>query len=129
MLLTTLRKIIFVFLVLGFSVLNADVVGNLIEDYKTKGASAASSDRGAALWKKNVNGRSCTSCHTQSVKNTGKHKRTGKLIKPMAPSVNPKRLTKKRTVKKWLLRNCKWTFKRECTPQEKSDILIWLSHQ
>ena len=124
-----LRKIAVIFLVLSFSILNADVVRELIGDFKTKGATVASSENGAVLWKKSVNGRSCTTCHTQSVKNTGKHKRTGKLIKPMAPSVNPKRLTKKRTVKKWLLRNCKWTFKRECTPQEKSDILVWLSNQ
>jgi hypothetical protein len=108
---------------------SADVTSELIQEYKTKGATTALANRGASLWEKDVNGRSCTSCHTTSVKNTGKHQKTGKLIKPMAPSVNPQRLTKKRKVKKWLLRNCKWTFKRECNAQEKSDILLWLSQQ
>ena len=112
-----------------FASVSADVTGELIQEYKAKGATSASQERGAALWKKDVNGRSCTTCHTLSVKNEGKHQKTGKRIKPMAPSVNPKRLTKKRKVKKWLLRNCKWTFKRECSAQEKSDILLWLSQQ
>jgi len=112
-----------------FASVSADVTGELLQEYKANGASSASATRGEQLWKKDVNGRSCTTCHTQSVKSEGKHKKTGKLIKPMAPSVNPKRLTKKRKVKKWLLRNCKWTFKRECNAQEKSDILLWLSQQ
>ncbi len=112
-----------------FASASADVTGELIQEYKAKGASTASSERGEKLWNKDVNGRSCTTCHSMSVKNEGKHQKTGKLIKPMAPSVNPKRLTKKRKVKKWLLRNCKWTFKRECSVQEKSDILLWLSQQ
>jgi len=114
---------------LVFTSVSADVTGDLIQEYKAKGASTASASRGEKLWNKDVNGRSCTTCHTLSVKNEGKHQKTGKLIKPMAPSVNPERLTKKRKVKKWLLRNCKWTFKRECSPQEKSDILLWLSQQ
>ncbi len=107
----------------------ADVTEELIQEYKTEGATNASIERGATLWKKDVNGRSCTTCHSMSVKNEGKHQKTGKLIKPMAPSINPERLTKKKKVKKWLLRNCKWTFKRECNAQEKSDILLWLSQQ
>ena len=115
--------------ILIFTSVNADVTGKLIQEYMSKGATSASTERGAALWKKDIDGRSCTTCHTLSVKNEGKHQKTGKLIKPMAPSVNPERLTKKRKVKKWLLRNCKWTFKRECSAQEKSDILLWLSQQ
>lgn len=111
------------------SVLATDVTKELQQKYITQGAVAFSAQRGQKLWESDNNGRSCTTCHTTSVKNTGKHQKTGKLIKPMAPSVNPKRLTKKRKVKKWLLRNCKWTFKRECTAQEKGDILMWLSQQ
>jgi hypothetical protein len=112
-----------------FSFVNADVTSDLIAVYQSQGAKAASAKNGARLWTRDFNGRSCTTCHSQSVKNTGKHQKTGKLIKPMAPSVNPQRLTKAKKVKKWLLRNCKWTLKRECTAQEKSDILLWLSQQ
>ncbi len=106
-----------------------DVVQALQQTYLKQGASSFSAERGKQLWETDHQGRSCTQCHTQSVKNMGKHKKTGKLIQPMAPSVNPRRLSDKRKVKKWLLRNCKWTLKRECTPQEKGDILQWLSQQ
>jgi hypothetical protein len=84
---------------------------------------------GKATWFKDANGRSCTSCHTESVHAKGRHERTGKVIEPMAPSVNPERLTSRRKINKWFLRNCKWTFGRECTAQEKGDILTWLSEQ
>lgn len=75
------------------------------------------------------NNRSCMSCHLESLYVQGRHERTGKVIEPMAPSVNPERLTDPKKIKKWFLRNCKWTFGRECTAQEKGDILLWLSDQ
>jgi len=106
-----------------------DVINNLQQEYSQRGADTFSAERGKQLWQQDHNGRSCTNCHSSSVKNVGKHRKTGKLIQPMAPSVNPKRFTKKRKVKKWLLRNCKWTLKRECTTQEKGDILEWLKQQ
>lgn len=108
---------------------SGDVVDELLQDYKAAGAVEFSEEKGEELWTSEVNNRSCTSCHTNSVKNIGEHKKTGKEIKPMAPSVNPERLTEKKKIKKWLLRNCKWTFKRECSAQEKGDILTWLIKQ
>ena len=84
---------------------------------------------GLAAWTRDADGRSCTSCHTDSVFVQGRHERTGKIIEPMAPSVNPDRLTDRKKIDKWFLRNCKWTFDRECTAQEKGDILRWLSEQ
>jgi len=117
-------------LLLAFSTVQAgDAVSGLLQEYKNAGVTQFSASQGKKLWYSDNNGRSCTACHTQSVKNTGKHKRTGKAIQPMAPSVNPKRLTDKRKIKKWLLRNCKWTLKRECTAQEKGNILMWLKMQ
>ena len=110
-------------------VLASEASDHLIKEYQKAGAGPFSEKAGQSLWEKKVEKRSCTNCHTMSVKNTGKHQRTHKEIKPMAPSVNPERLTDKKKIKKWLLRNCKWTFKRECTPQEKGDILTWLSQQ
>ena len=88
-----------------------------------------SAERGRATWYQEVEGKSCTSCHTDSLESPGRHHKTGKVIEPMAPSVNPKRLSKVRKINKWFLRNCKWTFGRECTAQEKGDILLWLSAQ
>ena len=110
-------------------VIASEATDNLIKEYQKEGAINFSEKAGQSLWEKQENNRSCTNCHTNSVSKTGKHQRTGKEIKPMAPSVNPERLTEEKKIKKWLLRNCKWTFKRECTPQEKGDILTWLSKQ
>ncbi|NKB96898.1 MAG: DUF1924 domain-containing protein [Pseudomonadales bacterium] len=85
--------------------------------------------RGEQLWYREASGRSCTSCHMDSPALTGRHQKTGKVIEAMAPSVNSARLTELKKMKKWLLRNCKWTFGRECTAQEKGDVLVWLREQ
>ena len=78
---------------------------------------------------------SCAACHrlTDPVGLTlevfdvaGRHVRTQKPIAPMAPSVNHERLSDTRSIEKWLRRNCKWTLGRECTPQEKGDLLMYL---
>ena len=44
--------------------------------------------------------RSCASCHTSDPRQAGKHVRTGKPIKPMAPSVNSDRFTDPKKVAK-----------------------------
>ncbi len=105
------------------------LIDSMLEQYKMKIQQPLSEDAGKKLWMSQQNGRSCTSCHTDSVAQWGKHKKTGKLIKPMAPSVNSERFSSRRKINKWFLRNCKWTFKRECTNKEKADILLWLSRQ
>lgn len=90
--------------------------------------------RGKALWNKiNIaddgKERSCQTCHGDDLARAGKHVKTGKIIDPMAPSVNPKRYTKLKKIKKWFKRNCKWTIGRECNNQEKGDLLTFLSQQ
>jgi len=107
----------------------SEAVDALLSDYQSRGVKEFSAAAGESLWKTESSGRSCTSCHSTSVKSVGKHERTGKPILAMAPSVNPKRLTNKKKIEKWFLRNCKWTFDRQCTVQEKADILLWLSSQ
>jgi hypothetical protein len=88
--------------------------------------------KGEALWKqeyehaKSGKTRSCTTCHGTDLAQPGKHIRTGKHIEPMAPSVNNKRFTDEKKLKKWFKRNCKWTMGRECTTEEQADILAWL---
>ncbi|MAQ99633.1 MAG: hypothetical protein CMI00_03750 [Oceanospirillaceae bacterium] len=86
-------------------------------------------EAGKALWYRDFDSRSCTSCHGQSPRDEGNHQKTGKTIAPMAPSVNPQRYTDATKVEKWLLRNCRWTLARECTRQEKDDVLTWLKQQ
>ena len=112
----------------------ADAVSELESKYQTQGASNFSATAGEALWNKTfVNAkkgdkRSCTACHTADLKQPGKHAKTGKTIEPMAPSVNPKRLSSIKQIKKWFVRNCKWTLGRECTAQEKGNVLAFLKN-
>lgn len=89
--------------------------------------------QGEALWTKKgeeVDGkvRTCNSCHNQDHSKPGKHEKTGKAIDPMSRKVNLERYTDLKKINKWLKRNCKWTFGRECTDQEKGDVLTYLSN-
>ena len=113
----------------------ADVVEELLNGYRSEGAGPFDAAAGRTLWQQqHLQAKlgqqvSCASCHSPDLTQTGKHIKTGKLIKPMALSVNPERYQDDRKIEKWFLRNCKWTFGRECSLQEKADILSWLSSQ
>jgi len=114
------------------SAASAEVVDERLATYKAQGANGFSAAAGEALWNKSVKdaksgeSRSCATCHTANLRDAGKHAETGKLIEPMKPAVNPKRLSDARQIEKWFLRNCKWTYGRECTPQEKGDFLMFI---
>ncbi len=69
---------------------------------------------------------SCSSCHTKRPTQTGSHAKTNKPIKPLAPAANPERFTNAGKVDKWFHRNCDDTVGRECSAQEKADVLAWL---
>lgn len=68
----------------------------------------------------------CASCHTENPGNEGKHIVTGKTIKPMSPAVNHLRFTETARVEKWFKRNCKDVLLRECTAQEKGDVVAYV---
>jgi len=87
--------------------------------------------RGQHMWTrehpdKNGKLRSCSTCHGADLTKSGKHVKSGKVIQPMAVSINDKRFTKTKKINKWFKRNCKWSWGRECTPQEKGDFLTYL---
>ena len=112
----------------------ADVVDELLAEYRGQRGGDFSAASGEALWlrefpSKDGSKRSCTSCHTTDPRKPGRHAKTGKAIEPMAPSANAKSLTERRQVEKWFKRNCKWTLGRECTAQEKGDLLAFLRTQ
>ena len=69
---------------------------------------------------------SCSSCHTENPAGPGKHAKTGKLIKALAPASNADRFTDAAKVEKWFKRNCNDVLGRACTPQEKGDVLAYL---
>lgn len=86
-----------------------------------------SAQRGEAFFKSAHGGDwSCASCHTQNPLAAGKHASTGKRIAPLAPSANAERFTDARAVDKWFRRNCNDVLGRECTAQEKGDVLHYL---
>lgn len=69
---------------------------------------------------------SCSTCHTATPSAAGRHARTGKPIAPLAPGANPDRFQDAATTEKWFRRNCNDVLGRECSPQEKGDVLTWL---
>jgi hypothetical protein len=110
-------------------------VDALLQEYQQQATNDFSATAGEAFWNQSfrVSGtnedRSCATCHTAKVQQTGKHAVTTKEIKPLAPSVLSKRLTNPEKIRKWLKRNCEWTLGRECTAQEKGDVLMFLKNQ
>jgi hypothetical protein len=120
-------------LIASVSVTQAADIGALLESYRSAGPADFSAERGKAMWtqEQDIDGRkrACSSCHMTNPASSGRHARTGKRIDPMAPSVNRKRFTDAEKVAKWFKRNCKWTLGRECTPQEKGDLLTWLNNR
>jgi len=116
--------------VLTGSVVASEISDAMVAEFQVGIEPAFTAQQGRDLWhNKTAEGRSCTSCHGDSLKRIGRHEKTAKLIEPMAPSVNSERLTSRKKINKWLLRNCKWTYRRECTAAEKGPILLWLSQQ
>lgn len=111
----------------------ASVVDDMLKSYQAEGASNFSAQRGEAMWNKDYPDteepgkvRNCHVCHGKDLKAPGKHAKTGKVIDPMAQSVNKERFTDPKFIEKWFKRNCKWVLDRECTAQEKGDFLMYL---
>ena len=116
---------------LSVAPLHAADISSLLADYRAAGAEDFSAQRGAELWTREVAGeqgsRSCTRCHGERLDQPGEHVRTGKRIEAMDPQTAPGRYGDPAKVEKWFLRNCKWTWNRECTAQEKGDLLTHLN--
>ena len=120
--------IVILFLTLN-SVAAAADPAEKIQLYYAQGAHQADALQGQELWNSVHNGRSCNSCHGDDPAHAGRPEKTGKLIRPMAFSINPERYRDAGKVEKWFLRNCKWTLGRQCSAQEKANVLSWLINQ
>jgi cytochrome c553 len=87
----------------------------------------AQAERGRVFFSARHGGEwSCASCHGTPPTNAGKHASTGKTIAPLAPAFNPKAFTDSARVDKWFRRNCKDVLSRECSAQEKADVMAYL---
>jgi len=69
---------------------------------------------------------SCASCHGNPPTAPARHASTGKAIAPLAPAFNPERFTDAAKADKWFRRNCNDVLRRECSADEKADLLAWL---
>ncbi len=109
-------------------------LAELLKFYQGDSQQAFDAGRGKELWHhkrvtEDGKTRQCVTCHKSDLTQSGEHVKSGKTIDPMAPSVNKERYTDRKKVEKWFKRNCKWTLGRECTAQEKGDVLKYLSLQ
>jgi hypothetical protein len=99
--------------------------------FKAEGANNFSADQGKLNWNnvvisKEGEKRACVTCHGTDPNKSGLHATTQKIIEPMSLSVNPERFADIKKMEKWFKRNCEWAWSRECTAQEKGDILKYL---
>jgi hypothetical protein len=126
------KTMLFSLLLIGTTALQAKSVENMLELYQAEGAGPFSVAQGSVAWQRTVldnksgKSRSCSDCHGDELGKPGRHIKTGKRIEPLAPSVNSKRLSDPKKIEKWFKRNCKWTWGRVCTPQERGDLLLFL---
>ena len=117
-------------LFMASSVWATPATDELFARYQTEGASSFDAKRGGDNWVKKVKGEdgemSCQTCHGNDLTKQGKHKKTGKIIEPMAPGANAERFSEVKKIEKWFKRNCNDVLGRECKPQEKGDFLKYL---
>ena len=98
-----------------------------LSHWTAQAGAPAQAERGQALFNQRQGGEwSCASCHGTPPTAQGKHASTGKAIAPLAPAFNAKAFTDTAKVDKWFKRNCKDVLSRECSAQEKADVLAYL---
>jgi hypothetical protein len=110
---------------LGLAVLAA-TPSDLLKTYESQ-SGKASPTRGEQFFNaKHGKEWSCASCHENPPNHDTKHIVTGKVIKPLSPNANSMRFTDEAKADKWFKRNCNDVLGRDCTAQEKADVLAWL---
>ena len=98
-----------------------------LSHWTAQAGAPAQAARGEAFFKQGHGGEwSCASCHGTPPTAQGKHASTGKSIEPLAPAFNAKAFTDTAKTDKWFKRNCKDVLSRECSAQEKADVLAYL---
>jgi len=112
----------------AFSAQAADTTpAQQLSHWTTQAGAPARAEQGQALFNQRQGGEwSCASCHGTPPTSQGKHASTAKPIPPLAPAFNAKAFTDTAKVDKWFKRNCKDVLSRECSAQEKADLLAYL---
>ena len=101
----------------------------LLAGYVAQAGTPANAERGEKLFNTNFGkdlGLSCASCHGAVPTKASRHAISEKRVEPLAPAFNDKRFTDRPKVEGWFRINCKDVMGRDCTAQEKADVLGWL---
>lgn len=118
------------FLALASASAVAETPRDILSRYEKEAGGAGVPARGAQLYATRQGGEwSCATCHTEKPTQAGRHAKTDKAIAPLAPSANAERFTDPAKADKWFRRNCNDVANRQCTAQEKADLLAWLIGQ
>lgn len=67
----------------------------------------------------------CRACHFPSQRYTQGHVIRRQLL-PLAPTANSARFVDLARSDMWFAKNCEFVLGRDCTPQEKGDLISWL---
>jgi len=118
----TLTLVLFGFVELTFSATPQE----LLKSYEDQSGKASSARGEQFFTAKHGKEWSCASCHENPPNHATKHIVTGKVIKPLSPNSNSERFIDQPKVEKWFKRNCNDVLARECSTQEKADVLSWL---
>ena len=124
-----MKRFVFLLAMLASPLVSADSHRQVLDQLAQAAGSAVSAAQGERLFRmKSAHGEagSCSACHTDDPKATGRHVRTHKAIDPLAPVANPARFTDPAKVEKWFGRNCKEVLDRACSPQEKADFAAYM---
>lgn len=68
----------------------------------------------------------CRACHVVFSSQPEAHRPTRRELRALAPSANPERFSNEWRTEYWFSYNCKLLLGRECTAQEKGDLITWL---
>lgn len=102
---------------------------NILASYVKRAGAPASAERGQAFFTQKHKGGvfdSCSTCHTADPLKRGRDEVAEKPIPPLAPAVTKKNFTDASRVEHLFKLNCKDVLSRECTAQEKADVMAWL---
>lgn len=108
---------------------HAATPAELLAGYVAQAGAPANAERGEKLFNTNFGkelGLSCASCHGAVPTRTSRHAISEKRLDALAPGFNAKRFTDGPKAEGWFRINCKDVMARECTAQEKADVLAWL---
>lgn len=114
-------------LVAAMAAAHASTPADLQAAYAANADAAPMAARGQALFTAD-HGREwrCASCHGALPVAAGRHAVTGKEIAPLAPAYNAERFTDAVKTERWFRRNCRDVLGRECSADEKADVIAWL---